>query len=337
MIFRSRFSKKKLRIASIAVASIAIVAVMKQVRSSIVGSSPDAALSTTSADNTSVEGDRCIADSRFVWVPDGEFMSGSDEAERSVGYQISAAGWAATSDQISATPEEIAQVEQQLRQRRWFDAEPSRERRSLSGLCIQRNLVTQADYLEFVTVTGHRTPDISAEDYQTQGFLVHPYDAVAPYRWHNRTPPEGKAQHPVVLVSYPDALAYAEWRGEQDGVSYRLPTALEWEKAARGEDGRYFPWGNDWQDDATNWIGSGLRGTSAIATFPLSRSSYGVEDMAGNVFEFTSTVFLRGERTVSVMKGCSWDDLPGFCRAAYRHTRPIDSRHILFSFRLVRS
>lgn len=76
-----------------------------------------------------------------------------------------------------------------------------------------------------------------------------------------------------------------------------------------------------------------LVGTIAIAAFPLSRSPYGVEDMAGNVFEYTST--LVGDDAEVVMKGCSWDDLPGFCRAAYRHTRPADSRHILFGFRLV--
>ncbi|MEO0355699.1 MAG: sulfatase-modifying factor protein, partial [Cyanobacteria bacterium P01_A01_bin.3] len=57
---------------------------------------------------------------------------------------------------------------------------------------------------------------------------------------------------------------------------------------------------------------------------------------SGNVFEYTSTVQERNGQPVSVMKGCSWDDLPGFCRAAYRHTRPIDSLHILFGFRLVR-
>ena len=73
---------------------------------------------------------------------------------------------------------------------------------------------------------------------------------------------------------------------------------------------------------------------SAIAEFPLSRTGEGVEDMAGNVFEYTSTLELRGLAKRSVMKSCSWDDLPGFCRAAYRHTRPIESRHILFGFRL---
>ena len=161
--------------------------------------------------------------------------------------------------------------------------------------------------------------------------MVHPYDDVEPFLWRNGQFPAGKADHPVVLVSYDDAIAYADWRGEQDGRRYRLPTAAEWEKAARGTDGDYFPWGRDWRDEATNW-GERLGGTSPVGTD--SPSPYGVFDMAGNVFEYTETQ-RRGTQLVAIMKGCSWDDLPGFCRAAYRHTRPTASRHILFGFRLV--
>ncbi|MGD1948913.1 MAG: SUMF1/EgtB/PvdO family nonheme iron enzyme [Leptolyngbyaceae cyanobacterium] len=57
--------------------------------------------------------------------------------------------------------------------------------------------------------------------------------------------------------------------------------------------------------------------------------------MAGNVFEFTSTVYGQGGQERAIMKGCAWDDLPGFCRTAYRHGRPTTYRHILFGFRLV--
>lgn len=331
MFFRQHVGTKMVRLMLILLASIVIIVVLKQ-------GLPTLVVSSSEGDTLSAQTPQhCEADPAFAWVPAGPFISGSDEAERNEGYRTSAEGWAIASDQVPETLDSIAQAEQRLRQRRWFDAEPERERRSLPGFCIQRNLVTQADYFKFVTMTGHRTPGISAAEYQEQGFLVHPYETVELYLWRNGTYPDGKAQHPVVLMSYTDALAYADWRGIQDGTSYRLPTALEWEKAARGDDGRYFPWGNDWQNEATNWIGSGLEGTSAIAAFPLSQSPYGIEDMAGNVFEFTSTIFERREQTISVMKGCSWDDLPGFCRAAYRHTRPIESRHILFGFRLVKN
>lgn len=272
--------------------------------------------------------DRCEAQPGFVHIPAGDFIAGSDRAERDYGYAISAAA-------IARTPAEIAQAEARLRDRRWFEFEASQQQQSLGAVCLQANLVTQADYGAFVAATGHRSPGISETDYQDQGFLVHPYEDVVPYLWAEGSWPAGTAQHPVVLVSYDDAIAYAEWRGQQDGVSYRLPTALEWEKAARGTDGRYFPWGNEWQADATHWAQSDPYGTTTINRYPLSQSSYGANDMAGNVFEYTSTLRQRRGTTVAVMKGCSWDDLPGFCRAAYEHTRPIGSRHILFGFRLV--
>ena len=267
----------------------------------------------------------CEADGEFVYVPAGEFVSGSDRPERNYAYRISA-------EAIANEPNAQAQAEQSLRSKGWFDREANRETVSLPAFCMARSPVTQQDYQTFVQAAGHRAPTISEADYQRQGFLVHPYSAVQEFLWQDDQPPSDKAEHPVVLVSQSDAVAFATWQGEQDGYRYRLPSAEEWEKAARGDDGRYFPWGNDWRDDATNWGGSGLDRTSAVGQFSLSESPYGVEDMAGNVFEYTDS--RAGQRVV--MKGCSWDDLPGFCRAAYRHSRPAESRHILFGFRLVR-
>lgn len=267
----------------------------------------------------------CEHHASFAFVAAGAYLAGSDTAERDYAYQISAEAQA-------ETPEEVATELAQLRDRRWFDFEPERQTQSLPAFCMGRNLITNAEYEAFVQATGHPIPDISRQDYQAQGFLVHSFETVQPYRWQDDRYPEGTANQPVVLVSYGDAVAYADWRGEQDGVMYRLPTAAEWEKAARGTDGRYFPWGSQWQPDATNWAGDTVaEGVSEIATYPLSRSIYGLEDMAGNVFEFTS---LDDDGEV-IMKGCGWDDSPGFCRAAYRHDRPIGSRHILFGFRLV--
>lgn len=271
----------------------------------------------------------CEREGDFVWIEAGDYALGSDRKERDYAYRISAQA-------VSSQPNEIAKEEKRLRRQGWFDREPALEVRSQSPVCIARNLVTNADYQAFVQATDHRPPFISDADYQRQGFLVHPYKTVRPYLWQGQNYPQGESLHPVVLVSYADAQAYAQWRGQQDGQSYRLPTATEWEQAARGKDGRYFSWGNDWQDDATNWANHGGLHTSAIATYPLSRSPDGVEDMAGNVFEYTSTITLRGIQKASVMKGCSWDDSPGFCRAAYQHSRPLDSRHILFGFRLVK-
>ena len=319
--------------------------------SSLSSPSPHASTYQADAESSQIRQDQCDDDEAFAWIPAGPFIYGSDRAEREYAYQISAIAIAQASGNTGA--EAIAQTDANLRRNRWFDREPGRQERSLPGFCLQRHLVTNADYQAFVTATGHRSPYISEQDYQKQGFLVHPYQSVLEYLWNGQTSPDGTQRHPVVLVSYDDALAYAQWKGQQDDTTYRLPTAEEWEKAARGTDGRYFPWGDEWQADGTNWsqtselrsgseglrVGSGesghKAGTSAIAQFPLSQSIYGIEDMAGNVFEYTSTLRRRPQALRSVMKGCSWDDWPGFCRAAYEHTRPVGSRHILFGFRLV--
>ncbi|WP_225901182.1 SUMF1/EgtB/PvdO family nonheme iron enzyme [[Leptolyngbya] sp. PCC 7376] len=269
----------------------------------------------------------CETDDEFMRIPGGEFIGGSDQMERDYAYRISA-------EAAADTPDEVDEWDTSLRKKKWFDWEGDRQTQSIDDFCIARNLVTNREYQEFIEATGHRPPGISAEEYQKQGFLVHPYEDVKPYLWDDNNYPEGEANHPVVLISYEDALAYADWKSSGGDRLYRLPTEAEWERTARGVNGDYFPWGNEWQDDATNAAQSGLWHTSAIAEFPLSLTSEGVEDMAGNVFEYTSTLEQRGLTKVSVMKGCSWDDLPGFCRAAYRHTRPISSRHILFGFRL---
>lgn len=263
-----------------------------------------------------------------IYIGRGRYIAGSDQEERDYAYRISA-------EALADTPEEIVDVETRLRQQRWFDFEPDQANRRMAAFCISRNLVTNEEYQEFVLATGYHQPGITAENYQEQNMLVHSYQDLRPYFWRSSQYPPGKANHPVVLVSQKDALAYAAWKSQEDGIGYRLPTADEWEKAARGSDGRYFTWGNDWQEQATNWQKHGPEGTSRVGAYPLSKSIYGVEDMAGNVFEFTSTVYTQDSQERAIMKGCAWDDLPGFCRTAYRHARPTTYRHILFGFRLV--
>ena len=282
---------------------------------------------TPTAESTAepIDASTCEADGQFTHIPGGEFIAGSDRAERDYAYEISAS--AGTDDR-----EAIARREANLRDRRWFDREPERQDAATEDFCLQTFPVANRDYAEFVAATGHRAPYISPEDYQTQGFLVHPYEAVRRFLWDGDRPPEGAEDHPVVMVSVSDAETFARWLGDRDGFRYRLPTALEWEKAARGIDGEYFPWGNEWQDEATNWAAQNDGGTLPVGAKPRDRSPFDVGDMAGNVFEYTGTQQLGRV----VMKGCSWDDSPGFCRAAYRHTRPPESRHILFGFRLVR-
>jgi len=116
--------------------------------------------------------------------------------------------------------------------------------------------VTNVEYKNFVDATGHDQPS----------------------HWRKGTYPEGKADHPVVEVNWFSATAYAEWAGK------RLPTNEEWEKAARGTDGRTWPWGNEWSIENAN-VFSG--DTSPIGHYsPQGDSPYGCQDMAGNVWEW---------------------------------------------------
>ena len=97
----------------------------------------------------------------------------------------------------------------------------------------------------------------------------------------------GRERHPVVNILWNDAVAYCEWAGG------RLPTTAQWEKAARGNDGRAYPWGNTWDDNRCNWsivprLSDLYRGrnTMPVGSFPSGVSPYGVHDMAGNVWEW---------------------------------------------------
>lgn len=240
-----------------------------------------------------------------VLIPAGAFWMGSDSEERSLARSVS------NSETVAAD---------------WFNAEVPRHRAETEAFCIDRLLVTQEQYAGFVASTRRAPPGISRADYARQGFLVHAYSEWTAYLWARGTPPRERLDHPVVLVSAPDSEAYCRWRHPAG----RLPSEAEWEKAARGTDGRVFPWGDSWEPERLNSAARGPQGTTPVGRYPEGASPLGVLDVVGNVFQWTSTRWRDGRR---VVKGCAWDDDAGLCRPAARHGRPAASRHILIGFR----
>ena len=101
--------------------------------------------------------------------------------------------------------------------------------------------------------------------------------------------PKGKEDHPVVWVTWDDAIAFCRWMSRATSMIFRLPYEVEWEKAARGNDGHIFPWGNQPPNTGLcNFRDSGISDTTAVGSYPRGASPYGVLDMAGNIWEWTA-------------------------------------------------
>lgn len=114
-------------------------------------------------------------------------------------------------------------------------------------------------------------------------------DAHRPIVWGGALPDELR-DHPVVDISWYEAQAFCAWLSQQTGRRYRLPTEAEWEKAARGVDGRVFPWGDDFDLQHCNVRESGLGITKPVGQYPAGASPYGVLEMAGSVWEWTQSL-----------------------------------------------
>ncbi len=156
---------------------------------------------------------------------------------------------------------------------------------------------------------------------------------------------------PVVMVNWSGAAAYARWRAQRDGLPWRLPYEIEWEKAARGVDGRSFPWGEHfdptWCSMRESRPGGGR--LAPVDSFPVDESPYGIRGLAGNVYEWCSDDFSdEGPELVDgnwrpraaaspfkVVRGGSWESSEGKCRCAYRASAKIETRSALVGFRLV--
>jgi formylglycine-generating enzyme required for sulfatase activity len=197
-----------------------------------------------------------------------------------------------------------------------FDEKP-RRRVYLDAFRIDKYEVTNALYKRFLDATGR----------------------VVPRYWNDSK--WNAANQPVVGVDWEEANAYCNWAGK------RLPTEAEWEKSARGKDGRKYPWGDQWDASRVNSSDRKIGKTVPVGSYPSGVSPYGAHDMAGNVWEWVADWYsenysqnapLRNPRApdsgqLRVLRGGSWFDLPWYLRTSYRVSGGPALRSYIIGFR----
>ena len=186
---------------------------------------------------------------------------------------------------------------------------------------IDQYPVTNEKYRAFVLADGYGNQAYWSVDGWTWKTK---HNIVCPEYWNNTT--WNKADHPVVGVSYYEAAAYATWAGK------RLPTEREWEKAARGEDGRQHPWGEEFDKKRCNSNTSDIGDTTPVTQYPQGVSPYGCYDMAGNVWDWCMDWYDE-DKDSHILRGGSWYNAPVYVRSAFRVGFTPSTRYYSIGFR----
>ncbi|MEP7134573.1 MAG: SUMF1/EgtB/PvdO family nonheme iron enzyme [Chloroflexota bacterium] len=199
---------------------------------------------------------------------------------------------------IGSTPEQINQAIENGADKDWIQNETPQHTVELPEYFIGKYPITNLEYQAFVQDTQLTSP----REWNGDQFLT------------------GKGGHPVVSVSWFDAISYCNWLSDKSGRQYRLPTEAEWEKAARGEDGRVYPWGAIFDSKKSNTTETKISTTSEVVKFsPQGDSPYGCSDMAGNIWEWCNDWF--NETEYKLRLGSVVQDPQGPTKGIYRVLR----------------
>jgi formylglycine-generating enzyme required for sulfatase activity len=216
-----------------------------------------------------------------------------------------------------------------------YDDEKPQHTLRLEEYWIGKHPVTVAQFAAFVDASGYRT---TAEE-QGSGYALNrsksSWEETKGADWRHPGGPgtdvNAKAEHPVTQVSWDDATAFCRWASEVTGREIRLPGEAEWEKAARGTDGRRYPWGEQAPDAQRCNFAMKIGDTTPVGKYsPQGDSPYDCVDMAGNIWEWTNSLYKSypydgrdgreksDDRGLRVLRGGSFHDSQESVRAASR-------------------
>lgn len=244
----------------------------------------------------------------MIYIPPGKFMMGSDDGE--------------------AYEKPLHEVD-------------------LDGYFIGKTEVTNAQYVEFLNNSkiDHKSgcqgkPCIDTHKDNTDSHIIGTKK--------NYNVEQGYEDHPVICVRWYGAVKYCEWLSDKTGLNFKLPTEAQWEKAARGNDRREYPWDSRFPDKNLANFDGNIGKTTPVDFYPAGTSPYGLLDMAGNVWEWCSDWYKaeyyknsppknpEGPNSGSyrVIRGGSWDGYAWDLRCAYRTYGRPSGRSYDLGFRL---